>query len=287
MKNLKNLNNYASQKKEEPSSRAVLAADEEIAEVEESKKTLILSPYGIEPYSLPPWQLPLEKILNSKALYWTPAPDDNTAAKNTANNNDCPDATLQEKPPKNEAEAWARNVRARELDNIPTRYPTEKYPVGSWAANRWGELAQLRAFDLHKPEHRQLLVFREGGPEEPRLGMFGFGPDPLFEANVTKYQNWIERGFCPPPPAHAVESDKGLIVILDGHHRAAALYRCDSQKSKFLVWVTVTGLFWDTDLQQYNPRSITHLDYVKYALGNQLDVPESVLAAYQGLKDRV
>jgi len=122
--------------------------------------------------------------------------------------------------PKGEGEgvSEARSRMIREQESKPPKFT--KYPIGTRAIDRFGEVVELREVPLDE------IVSRDEGTQ--------------LQETIDKYAQWIKEG-KDMPPAKGVENfavEKGKVKITDGNHRYAAAKKAGLKSLP--VWVALT-----------------------------------------------
>ena len=115
-----------------------------------------------------------------------------------------------------EAAMSSHKIRAQNAETSPPTFTD--YPVGTLAADRDGDVWELRSFRIGDPK----LVEREFP------GRFA----------VEKYVGWIRDGHL-PPPIRVMESESGTYLVSDGHHRLVALRAAGRKTVKAWVGLTI------------------------------------------------
>lgn len=129
------------------------------------------------------------------------------------------EAPEADRPPKNESDYYKladhkAALRANYFDDDgdqkassrTTRADVPQPPVGIWAIDEYGEIAQLRELN---PE---ALEYSENDVEQNAEGK---GDD------MRRYREWMAAGHR-PPPITIVETPEGAMKVSDGHRRARA-----------------------------------------------------------------
>jgi hypothetical protein len=161
-----------------------------------------------------------------------------------------------------ESDLHAHAQLMRRMETVPPIVP--RFPVGSWAVHRSGELYHLREYSLFDPR----LRFPEGDP----FGQFVPWPPSRQTWVVEKYITWLRAGH-EPPPLTGLETEYRNITIEGGHHRAEALVKAG--RNTCLIWVAVIFIRPDQ-----SGIGLTHELAVMQALHERKPVPYEVLVEY-------
>lgn len=121
-------------------------------------------------------------------------------------------------PDEDDGEGVATTKRRRLEETSPPIVPVHE--VGALMLDRENDLWELREYDLGDSR----LIWPELGYGQQDRG------------TVQKYVTWIRAGH-EPPPARGVETEKGTVNIMDGHHRYLALQESGATTVK--VWVSL------------------------------------------------
>lgn len=118
-------------------------------------------------------------------------------------------------PRADEASTHAHKLRVQNAETAPPTFG--EYPIGTLAADSYGDVYELREIRLDDPRLAEVEI----------PGRFV----------VEKYVDWIRAGHR-PPPIRVMETEKGSFTVHDGHHRMAALRLAGASSTR--AWVALT-----------------------------------------------